>query len=79
MLTMPAQYAAIANRNLDNAIHPFPLDMPALDIYLYWHANAEHDAANRWLREQLADSLAQPPDAGPLPSPPEPGPRPDDA
>lgn len=57
LLTMPAQYAAIANRNLDNAIHAFPLDMPALDIYLYWHANAEHDAANRWLREQLAGCL----------------------
>ncbi|GGY03050.1 LysR family transcriptional regulator [Paludibacterium paludis] len=55
LLTMPEQYAAIANRNLDNAIHAFPLSMPELDVYLYWHETVEHDAANAWLREMLLD------------------------
>lgn len=53
LLTMPEQYAHIANANLPNCILPLPLEMPPLDVYLYWHAHAEHEPANRWLRETL--------------------------
>jgi hypothetical protein len=31
--------------------------MPALDIYLYWHANVDSDPANLWLREQIAAAM----------------------
>jgi DNA-binding transcriptional LysR family regulator len=57
LLTMPERYARAANQHLDNRILPFPAEMPAFDVYLYWHANVDGDPANRWLREQLIRSV----------------------
>ncbi|MEO6920210.1 MAG: LysR family transcriptional regulator [Collimonas sp.] len=54
LTTMPAHYAQIANVNLANRIYPLPLATPPLDVYLYWHDNAELDPANRWLRGVLS-------------------------
>lgn len=54
ILTMPLSYARIVNRDFGNQILPLPFEMPALDAYLYWHANVDKEPANRWLREQLA-------------------------
>lgn len=53
LLTMPAHYAELANRQFDNQILPFPAALPPFDMYLYWHANVDLDPANRWLREQV--------------------------
>ncbi|WP_395826043.1 LysR family transcriptional regulator [Collimonas sp.] len=55
LTTMPKHYAQIANINLPNRIYPLPLPTPPLDVYLYWHQNAEPDAANRWLRGVLGE------------------------
>ena len=57
VLTMPESYARIANRQYGNQILPFPLSVPMLDAYLYWHASVEQEPANRWLREQLVQSF----------------------
>lgn len=57
VLTMPESYARIANRQYNNQILPFPLSVPMLDAYLYWHANVEQEPANRWLREQLIQAF----------------------
>jgi len=57
ILTMAERYARIVNRLFRNRVLPFPLDVPDYDAYLYWHANADGDPANRWLREQLVDAL----------------------
>jgi DNA-binding transcriptional LysR family regulator len=57
LLTMPRVYAEVANSAFDNRILPFPLQSPPLDGYLYWHADMENDAANRWLRGTLIDAL----------------------
>jgi DNA-binding transcriptional LysR family regulator len=53
ILTMPRRYAQILNAHFRNQLLPFPLKVPAFDTYLYWHANAEADPANAWLRQQL--------------------------
>lgn len=53
VVTLPEGYAHSINAKLGNRIVPFPLDVPAYDLYLYWHASAEADPANRWLREQI--------------------------
>jgi DNA-binding transcriptional LysR family regulator len=58
ILTMPERYARVANQQFDNQLLPLPLAMPAWDVYLYWHANMEHDPANRWLREQVTAAVA---------------------
>jgi DNA-binding transcriptional LysR family regulator len=53
LLTMPERYARPINEALGNQLVPFPGDMSAHDLYLYWHASADNDLANQWLREQI--------------------------
>ena len=55
ILTMPEHYACIANESFGNALHAFPLATPSLDVHVYWHAGADRDPANVWLRQQLDD------------------------
>jgi DNA-binding transcriptional LysR family regulator len=57
VLTMPERYARIANQQFDNRILALPLEMPSLDVFLYWHANVDNDPANRWIREQLTQAI----------------------
>ena len=59
ILTMPERYARDAGRLLGNQVLPLPFVMPALDAYLYWHANADAEPASRWLREQILQSFKQ--------------------
>jgi len=57
-LAMPERLARIVNQQFGNQILPFPLEMPSLDIYLYWHANVDNDAASAWLRGQVTQAMA---------------------
>ena len=57
VLTMPERFARIANEQFGHQILPFPLPMPGIDMYLYWHANVERDPANRWLRAQIVRAI----------------------
>ncbi|MQA20450.1 LysR family transcriptional regulator [Rugamonas rivuli] len=56
-LTMPERLARVVNQQFGNQILPFPLQMPSLDIYLYWHANVDNDAASVWLRDQIKQAM----------------------
>ncbi len=60
LLTMPAQYATLANTGLGTQLLEVPVSMPALDVYLYWHESRDNDPANRWLREKLLGLLKEP-------------------
>lgn len=53
LVTMPERFAREVNSALGNRIHPFPLSVPANEIYLYWHANAENEPGNVWLRNLI--------------------------
>jgi len=55
LLTMPEQYARTLNGWFEHRIVPLPFDVPRIDMYLYWHATADDDSANRWLRAQFVD------------------------
>lgn len=57
ILTMPGRYASIANQQFGNQILPFPLEVPAFDVFLYWHANVDKDPANKWFRELVIQSI----------------------
>lgn len=57
LLTMPEQYARLANTGLKNQLLPTPFSSPRLDVYLYWHQSRNGEAENRWLRETLASTL----------------------
>ena len=56
-LTMPERLARIVNQQFNNQILPIPLEMPSLDVYLYWHANVDSDPANTWLRTQISAAM----------------------
>jgi DNA-binding transcriptional LysR family regulator len=56
-LTMPDRLARIVNQQFNNQILPLPLEMPSLDVYLYWHANVDNDPANSWLRAQISAAM----------------------
>jgi DNA-binding transcriptional LysR family regulator len=53
LLTMPEHYARATNETLDNQVVPFPIDVNVQDIFLYWHARAEDDGANCWIRDNI--------------------------
>ena len=57
LLTMPERYAQLANRQFGNQILAFPMEMPSMDAYLYWHASVDNDPANRWLRAQIVATV----------------------
>lgn len=59
VVTMPERYARIINLdNFGNQILPMPIEAQTMDLYLYWHASADDDPANRWLRSQLIETVA---------------------
>ena len=58
LATMPARYAAAINEPYGNRIVPMPLPDARLELYLYWHANADADPAAIWLREQVQALMA---------------------
>lgn len=60
LLTMPAQYAAVANAGLPNILLEMPVELPPMDVYLYWHESRDSDPANRWLREAIASLFPHP-------------------
>jgi len=70
LLTMSERYARLLNTQFHNRLLPFPAQVPFLDVHLYWHASAENDPANRWLREQLEKAFTQSPRKGPSQSVP---------
>jgi len=57
VLTMAERYAPILSAGLKTETVAFPFRMPTLDLYLYWHASADGDAANRWLRGLVVDAF----------------------
>jgi len=58
LLTMPEQYARVANRMFDNSLHPFPTGSAQLDAHLYWHASMDAEPTNRWLRDRVIEAVA---------------------
>ncbi|WDE07552.1 LysR family transcriptional regulator [Thalassomonas viridans] len=53
LLTLPETAAKVFAAMLAIKVYPLPVDLPGIDVHLYWHLNADKDPANLWLREQL--------------------------
>ncbi|WDD97074.1 LysR family transcriptional regulator [Thalassomonas actiniarum] len=53
LLTLPETAAMIFSRMLGVKVYPLPVELPGIDVHLYWHINVDKDPANLWLREQL--------------------------
>jgi len=57
LLTMPEQYARIANQHFGNQLCSFPVTPPQLDAHLYWHHSLDQDPTNAWLRQQVQTAI----------------------
>lgn len=61
LLTLPENSAKMYRALLPIGIAPMPIDLPPLDVHLYWHSNVDKDPANTWLRNKilLSNTLGQ--------------------
>lgn len=57
LVTMSRSQAEQTNRNSTNQILPFPVEVPPLELFLYWHSNVDEDPAGRWFRERVRTAL----------------------
>ncbi|UZE97155.1 LysR family transcriptional regulator [Alkalimarinus alittae] len=53
LLTMPETAAKMFSKVLDIALYSLPVELPGIDVHLYWHVNVDKDPANRWLRNKI--------------------------
>ena len=53
LLTLPKNAAVMYSEMLALDVHPLPVELPSLDIHVYWHTNVDKDPANKWLRNKM--------------------------
>jgi DNA-binding transcriptional LysR family regulator len=63
-LTAPTGLVAALEPRLAVVVRPPPLELPVSDSFIYWHARADRDPAQRWLRGQLLAITARRAPAG---------------
>lgn len=57
LATMTRAQAQLVAVGANIQVLPFPVDIPPLEVFLYWHAHADNDPAARWFRSLLLDVL----------------------
>lgn len=58
--TVPEAFARRSVRHFALAYRPHPVELPPIEISLYWHAKAHQDPAIGWLRELVTRRFAAP-------------------
>lgn len=53
LLTLPEKVAQMYSDMLDISIYPMPVELPGIDVHLYWHVNVDKEPANKWLRNKM--------------------------
>lgn len=53
LAAVPRQFAGAVADKLDLALYAMPVEVPAPDVRLYWHARRNDDPAHKWLREAV--------------------------
>lgn len=48
---LPASLATSFARHMPLQVHPSPFELPALDVSILYHNNAQDDASHRWFRQ----------------------------
>jgi DNA-binding transcriptional LysR family regulator len=59
LVTMTRSQAQIVNRQANNQLLPFPVEVPPMESFLYWHSNVDEDPASQWFRGRVLASLAE--------------------
>jgi DNA-binding transcriptional LysR family regulator len=62
VVTLSRNHIAAVNREAGNQVWPFPLEIPPLELFLYWHANVDEDPAGQWFRRRVIAMLVRNPD-----------------
>ncbi|WOT06888.1 LysR family transcriptional regulator [Shewanella youngdeokensis] len=60
LLTLPKTAAEMYSAMLDITIYPMPVELPGIDVHLYWHANVDKEPANKWLRNKMIMAVSNP-------------------
>lgn len=55
LATVPESFAKRSVNHFDLAYLPHPLNLPSIEIGLFWHAKYHRDPSNQWLRGVIAD------------------------
>ncbi len=58
-VTLPLRIAKLFNTEEQFSIYQLPIEIPAVEVTLHWHADFENDAGNRWLRQVIVDLLQE--------------------
>jgi DNA-binding transcriptional LysR family regulator len=58
--TVPREIAQVFQRQAAIRVVNLPLPIPNVALRQHWHRRYHHDAANRWLRERVAQLFAEP-------------------
>ncbi|QIR14610.1 LysR family transcriptional regulator [Shewanella aestuarii] len=53
LLTLHKTAAEMYSSMLDINIYPLPVELPSIDVHLYWHVNVDKEPANKWLRNKM--------------------------
>lgn len=56
--SVPAVLAETLARHYPLLIQPHPLELPRIEICLYWHDRYHRDPANKWMRDLIAHEFA---------------------
>ncbi len=56
-ITVPRTFAQRVYGEEEFALLPLPFAVPALELWLHWHASVDDNPSNRWLREKLLLSV----------------------
>lgn len=59
LLTLPTTFARQLAEALPLDVLDLPVPVPRMSIWMYWHADREHDPVHRWMRERVAQGAAQ--------------------
>ena len=60
LLTLPRRQAEAIHASVKNAILTLPVELPKMELHLYWHRQRETDPANHWLRTQVLAVMTPP-------------------
>ena len=59
LLTLPRTYAKELIAALPLTLRELPADVPALGIWMYWHADRDGDPVHRWMRDSVAQGAGK--------------------
>jgi len=58
LATVPERFAECCVQPFGLVALPHPVQLPEIDINLFWHAKYHRDSANRWLRQLMFELFA---------------------